>query len=69
MIAFFTQNAFAAASGNSNLPNGLVIRGRICAIQQLGLEILAVIVVSILYLLFRIYRFVVNRISNEWYNN
>ncbi|MEM0163958.1 MAG: ammonium transporter, partial [Thermoplasmata archaeon] len=27
MIAFFTQNAFATASGNSNLPNGLLFGG------------------------------------------
>jgi ammonium transporter, Amt family len=47
MIAFFTQNAFAAASGNSNLPNGLLFGGGLSAIQQLGLEILAVIAVSI----------------------
>ena len=47
MIAFFTQNAFAAASGNSNLPNGLLFGGGLNALQQLGLEILAVIAVSI----------------------
>ena len=48
MVAFFTQNAFAAASGNSNLPNGLLFGGGFAAIQQLGLEILAVIVVGVL---------------------
>jgi Amt family ammonium transporter len=47
MIAFFTQNAFASASGNSNLPNGLLFGGGLSALQQLGLEMLAVIVVSI----------------------
>ncbi|MGB9201006.1 ammonium transporter [Methanobacterium sp.] len=48
MVAFFTQNAFAAVSGNSNLPNGLLFGGGFAAIQQLGLEILAVIVVGVL---------------------
>ncbi len=47
MIAFFTQNAFAAASGNANLPNGLFFGGGLAAVQQLGLEMLAVIVVAV----------------------
>lgn len=47
MIAFFTQKAFAAASGNANLPNGLLFGGGIAAIQQLGLEMLAVIIIAI----------------------
>ncbi len=45
MIAFFTQNAFATASGNSNLPDGLLFGGGMAAVQQLGLEILAIAVV------------------------
>lgn len=47
MIAFFTQNAFATASGNSNLPNGLLFGGGLAALQQLGLELFAVIIVAI----------------------
>lgn len=47
MIAFFTQNAFATASGNSNLPNGLLFGGGFAAIHQLGLEMLAVVVVAV----------------------
>ena len=47
MIAFFTQNAFATASGNSNLPNGLLFEGGFAAIHQLGLEMLAVVVVAV----------------------
>jgi len=47
MIAFFTQNAFAAASGNANLPNGLLFGGGLAALRQLGLEALAVIVVMV----------------------
>ncbi len=45
MIAFFTQHAFAAASGNSNLPDGLLFGGGMAAVQQLGLEMFAVVVV------------------------
>jgi Amt family ammonium transporter len=47
MIAFFTQKAFAAASGNANLPNGLLFGGGVAAIQQLGLEMLAVVIVAV----------------------
>jgi ammonium transporter, Amt family len=47
MIAFFTQNAFAVASGNPNLPNGLLFGGGFIALNQLALEVLAVIVVAI----------------------
>lgn len=47
MIAFFTQKAFAAASGNSNLPNGLLFGGGMAAIHQLGLEMFAVVVVAV----------------------
>lgn len=36
MIAFFTQSDFAVASGNSNLPNGLLFGGGMAAVQQLG---------------------------------
>ncbi len=45
MIGFFTQNAFAAASGNSNLPDGLLFGGGFAAVQQLGLEIFAIAIV------------------------
>jgi Amt family ammonium transporter len=45
MIAFFTQSAFASASGNPNLPDGLLFGGGIPALSQLGLEMLAVVVV------------------------
>jgi Amt family ammonium transporter len=41
MIAFFTQNAFAAASGNGGLPSGLLFGGGLAALNQLGLEALA----------------------------
>ncbi len=47
MIAFFTQNAFATASGNSNLPDGLLFGGGFAALQQLGLEMFAVAVVLV----------------------
>lgn len=46
MIAFFTQTAFAGASGASNLPNGLLFGGGFAALYQLGLESFAVIVVG-----------------------
>jgi Amt family ammonium transporter len=45
MIAFFTQNAFAAASGNANLSNGLLFGGGLTALHQLGLEAFAAVVV------------------------
>ena len=45
MIAFFTQSAFAGASGNSNLPSGLLFGGGTAALNQLGLEALAAVVV------------------------
>ncbi|HKW05838.1 MAG TPA: hypothetical protein VJN71_11100 [Nitrososphaerales archaeon] len=45
MIAFFTQNAFASASGSPNLPDGLLFGGGIPALSQLGLETFAVVVV------------------------
>ncbi len=47
MIAFFTQNAFATASGNSNLPDGLLFGGGFAAAHQLGLEMFAVAVVLV----------------------
>lgn len=51
MIAFFTQKAFAAASGNANLPNGLLFGGGVAAIYQLGLEMLAVVIVAVVVFL------------------
>ncbi len=47
MIAFFTQAAFASASGNPTLPNGLLFGGGYAALSQLGIEILGIIVVMI----------------------
>jgi Amt family ammonium transporter len=46
MIAFFTQTAFAGASGATNLPDGLLFGGGFAALYQLGLESFAVIVVG-----------------------
>jgi Amt family ammonium transporter len=43
MIPFFTQNAFAAASGNGVLPSGLFFGGGSVALNQLGLEALAAV--------------------------
>ncbi len=45
MIAFFTQNAFASASGNANLPDGLLFGGGLAALQQLGIESIGILVV------------------------
>ena len=47
MIAFFTQTAFATASGASNLPNGILFGGGIMALHQFGLEAFAVVVVGL----------------------
>jgi hypothetical protein len=45
MIAFFTQNAFAAASGTGSLPDGILFGGGTEALQQLGIEVFGAIVV------------------------
>ena len=45
MIAFFTQNSYATASGNPSLPSGLLFGGGINALGQLGTELLGVVVV------------------------
>jgi len=45
MIAFFTEHAFASASGNPTLPNGILFGGGLAAVQQLGIEILGTVVV------------------------
>ena len=45
MIAFFTEHAFASASGNPTLPDGILFGGGLVAVQQLGVEILGIIVV------------------------
>src|SRR5208282_1751287 len=34
MIAFFTQASFAIASGNANLPNGILFGGGMAAVTQ-----------------------------------
>lgn len=47
MIAFFTQNSFAAASGNGTLPNGILFGGGYPALYQLGVEMLGVAVVLV----------------------
>lgn len=47
MIAFFTQHAYAVASGNSVLPNGLLFDGGFNALHQLGIEVFGIIVVII----------------------
>jgi ammonium transporter, Amt family len=45
MIAFFTQSPFAAASGATALPDGLLFGGGVSALRQLGLELFGVAVV------------------------
>jgi len=45
MMPFFTQRAFAAASGFPTLPDGLLFGGGYAAIQQLGIEMLGIAVV------------------------
>lgn len=54
MIAFFTQHAFAAASGAANLPNGILFGGGLAAISQLGIELfgIAVVLVTVFLLSF-----------------
>jgi ammonium transporter, Amt family len=47
MIAFFTQSAFATASGNPTLPNGLLFGGGMPAVTQLGIEVFGIVVVMI----------------------
>jgi ammonium transporter, Amt family len=47
MIAFFTQNSFASDAGSPNLPNGLLFGGGVPALQQLGYEVFAIVVVMV----------------------
>ncbi len=47
MIAFFTQNAFATASGTPSLPNGMLFGGGVAALSQLGIEAFGIAVVCI----------------------
>jgi len=47
MIAFFTQQPFAAAAGSPNLPNGILFGGGYPALQQLGTELLGVAAVMV----------------------
>jgi len=45
MVPFFTQTDFSAASGNGTLPSGLLFGGGQEALNQLGLQALAAVVV------------------------
>ena len=47
MIAFFTQNSFAAASGNPSLPNGFFFGGGFAALNQFGIELLGIAAVVV----------------------
>lgn len=47
MIAFFAQNSFASDAGSSNIPNGILFGGGSAALQQLGIEAFAIVVVMI----------------------
>jgi Amt family ammonium transporter len=52
MIAFFTQNEFAVASGNGSLPSGILFGGGLAALRQLGIESFGIVVViAIVFLL------------------
>ena len=73
MIAFFTQHAFAAASGAANLPNGLLFGGGFAAISQLGTELfgIAVVLVTVFLLslitIWAVSKLLHNITSNEFY--
>ena len=45
MIGLFAQNAFAAASGNPTVPDGLFFGGGMAALRQLGIEVFGIVVV------------------------
>jgi len=47
MVAFFSQNAYAAFGGGQALPSGLLYGGGLDALRQLGLQILAIPIVLI----------------------
>lgn len=47
MIAFFTEQAFASASGNPTLPEGILFGGGLIALQQLGIELLGIMAVMV----------------------
>ena len=65
MIAVFTQGAFAAASGNPGLPNGLLFGGGSAAVAQFGIELFGIVVVMVaVFLLSYISCAVIARITN-----
>ena len=47
MIGVFSQNVFASAAGYPGLPDGLLFGGGISALHQVGVEILAIVAVSV----------------------
>lgn len=52
MIPFFAQRFYAAGSGFTGLPNGLLFGGGMAAVHQLGIEVLGIVtVVLIVFLL------------------
>lgn len=75
MIAFFTQNQFAAASGNSSLPNGILFGGGLAALNQLCIEAFGLLVtlVVVFILSFISIQLIAKSIggitSNEYYKN
>ncbi|WP_337860862.1 ammonium transporter [Ferroplasma sp.] len=47
MIGFFTQHAFAIASGDPTIPSGIFFNGGMSALHQLGIELFGIVVVMV----------------------
>jgi len=47
MIGFFSENIYAAASGNPSVSNGLLFGGGTAALHQLGIEVFGIVVVFV----------------------
>lgn len=73
MIAFFTQHAFAVASGAANLPNGILFGGGVAALSQFGIELFGIVVVLVTVFLISLLtiwatgKILHNITSNEYY--
>jgi len=65
LIAFLSQSVFSEAAGFSNLPDGLLFGGGFEAFQQLGLQLLGIVIVIVsIFLLSFICCWVISKLLN-----
>jgi Amt family ammonium transporter len=65
MIPFFTQSAFAAVSGFSSLPDGLLFGGGLAAIKQFGIEAFGIVVVMVtVFVLTSVTVWIIGKVDN-----